>query len=341
VKISPAKVEQFLRSINPELYGVLVFGPDDGLVRERSDSLARLIVPDLNDPFRIGELTTDRIRNEPALLTDEISANALTGGRRIVRIRDASDELTGNLESVIDSWSGDTLIIMQAGNLSPQSTLRKLAEGSDKVAAIPCYTDDALGLERIIRETLNEANISIEPNTVNWLTSRLGVDRAVSRQELEKLSIYAGHEGRIEIYDAISCAGDSSVQSLENLVFAAADGDRVELDRSISQALQDGIPAITVLRTMVGHLNRLHIVTTKMAAGENVERAMKSLRPPVFFKFENRFRNQLVFWRPDRICRAIELILDAEYRCKLTSVPEAALCGRTLLQVSTFSRQNR
>ena len=341
MKISPAKVEQFLRSIDPELYGVLVYGPDEGLVRERSESLARLIVSDLNDPFQIGELTTHRIRNEPALLADEILANALTGGRRIVRIRDASDELTGNLESVIDSWSGDTLLIMQAGNLSPQSTLRKLAEGSNKVAAIPCYADDALGLERIILETLNEANISIEPNTVNWLISRLGVDRAVSRQELEKLSIYAGHAGRIEIYDAISCVGDSSAQSLENLVFAAADGDRVELDRSITQALQDGISAISVLRTMVAHLNRLHIVTTKVAAGENVERAMKSLRPPIFFKLENRFRNQLISWRPDRICQAIELILDAEYRCKLASVPEAALCGRTLLQVSTFSRQDR
>mgnify|MGYP003340380061 CR=1 FL=1 len=57
MKLDSRSIPGFLASPDPEIRAVLLYGPDEGKVRERGADLARKIVPDLNDPFRIAEFT--------------------------------------------------------------------------------------------------------------------------------------------------------------------------------------------------------------------------------------------------------------------------------------------
>ena len=75
-----------------KLTAALVFGPDQGLVRERADALAKTVVPDLNDPFRVAEIEKRRAGTDPARLFDEAAAISMIGGRRVVRVRGASND---------------------------------------------------------------------------------------------------------------------------------------------------------------------------------------------------------------------------------------------------------
>ena len=81
----------FCRNPTPHVRVVLLYGPDAGLVRERADVLAKKIVPDVQDPFRVALLTGAMITEDPARLLDEMAAQALGGGRRLVRIQHAVD----------------------------------------------------------------------------------------------------------------------------------------------------------------------------------------------------------------------------------------------------------
>ncbi len=70
---------------------MLVFGPDRGLVTERANRLAKSVVPDLTDPFRVSDLDEGTLDSDPARLADEAQALSMTGGRRVVRVRGAGN----------------------------------------------------------------------------------------------------------------------------------------------------------------------------------------------------------------------------------------------------------
>ena len=88
-----ARPESFLRAPDFGLLAVLVYGPDSGLVRERALDLAKGVVPDLTDPFRAVEITADALTGDSARLADEVAAIAMTGGRRVVIVREAGDRI--------------------------------------------------------------------------------------------------------------------------------------------------------------------------------------------------------------------------------------------------------
>ena len=71
MKIAPRQVERFLRAPDPKTPVVLVYGPDEGLVRERVDLLIKSVLDDPGDPFRSSDLSADLIKSDPAALLDE------------------------------------------------------------------------------------------------------------------------------------------------------------------------------------------------------------------------------------------------------------------------------
>src|SRR4029079_1368979 len=93
MKLAAAQISGFLQKPDPATRVVLIYGPDSGLVRERADVLAKKTVPHLGDPFRVAGLTSTIIADDHARLADEMAAQALGGGRRLVRITPATDAI--------------------------------------------------------------------------------------------------------------------------------------------------------------------------------------------------------------------------------------------------------
>ena len=176
----------------PRICGVaLVFGPDAGLVQERAEKLLKTVVPDLTDPFNVADLSEAVLLADPARLADEAAAISMMGGRRVVRVRGAGNDLAELFEHFLDDPPGDALVVVEAGDLAKGAALRKLFEGDDKAAAIACYADNARDLEDVVRDALRAEGLSIAPDALDDAVSRLGSDRGVTRRELEKLALYA------------------------------------------------------------------------------------------------------------------------------------------------------
>ena len=341
MKVPANKAEEFIRSPPPNLRVALIYGPDEGLVRERAVMLGSVIVPDLSDPFIVTELSSADLTGDPARLPDEVAAIALTGGRRLIRIRDAVDSIAPSVKTILENETSDTVTVLQAGQLNPRSLLRKLIESHMAGAAIPCYIDDDVSLERVIHQTLTKHNVTISPEASTWLIGRLGSDRAVSRGEAEKLALFGGTGSHLDLQATMACIGDSAADSLDELINAAADGDSNAVDVGILRCFQAGTSAVGILRAMTRHLIRLEAAGIRIKNGENAGAVLKSLRPPIFFKLERRFRNQLSIWHSTALGRALQLTLDAELNCKRAGIPEDPVCGRALLQIASLARQQR
>lgn len=177
-------------------------------------------------------------------------------------------------------------------------------------------------------------DVSMAPEAFSLLVELLGSDRLVSRSELEKLALYVGAAKRITLSDVQACIGDNAAASLDNIIFAAFSGERHALNKELQRSFFEDAPPVTVLRAAARHLQRLHLAAALMAKGYTASQAMKALKPPVFYKQESGFSNQLRLWNNNKITQAFELIINAELDCKTTGMPDQALCGRTLMRIA-------
>lgn len=339
MKIPAARADGFAARPDPAARAVLLYGPDAGLVRERADRLARTVVEDLGDPFRVGELSAATIKDDPARLADEAAALALTGGRRVVRVRDATDGLTDPFEHLLGHFIGEALVVVEAGDLEARSRLRKLFEAADNAAAIACYVEAGADLQRFILEALRERSLGASDDAMEFLVEHLGGDRKVTRGELEKLALYVGTSTkRVTLDDAIACVGDSAALALDDVALSAFAGDGETLATALARAGSEAINAVAVLRAAQRHAQRLHQAAALVAGGMAADAAVKSLRPPVFFKVASAFQSQLRLWSPRRLAQILERLVDAEARCKTTGMPADAVCGQALTEIALMAR---
>ena len=80
---------------------------------------------------------------------------------------------------------------------------------------------------------------------------------------------------------------------------------------------------------------RLYEARARMEGeGKSADEAMKSLRPPVFFKQENAFRNQLRRFNPRTLECALALLLKAEAQSKSTGTPAELIAEKALRDLS-------
>jgi DNA polymerase-3 subunit delta len=135
--VKPAESERIIARFPADFIAALLFGPDQGLVRERAERLVTTIVPDLRDPFRIAEIDGAGLLEDPAWLDAEVSAISMTGGRRVVRVRAAGNALARTFKSLLAGLRSDALVVAEAGDLARDSSLRELFEEASNAAAIP------------------------------------------------------------------------------------------------------------------------------------------------------------------------------------------------------------
>jgi DNA polymerase-3 subunit delta len=342
MKIPPARADGFAAAPDAAIKAVLVYGPDAGLVRERVDKLCRAVAGSLDDPFRFAEIPANALRDDPARLADEAAAIAMTGGRRAIRVPNASDLLAPAIGSFLESPMGDALIVIEGGDLQSRSRLRTLFEGADNAAALACYEDDARTLETLVRKTLSDAGLRAAPDALDYLVENLGGDRGVTRSELDKLLLYLGEGAKtVELEDARASIGDSAAQTIEDAVLAAADGNRKAVERSLQRAFAEGESPVAIVRAAQRHFQRLHLAASAMARGENAERAADGLKPRLFWKVRGRFISELRTWPLAGLGAALERLTAAEIACKTTGMPDEALALRCLLELAGYAERRR
>lgn len=339
MKLQGRAIESFLARPDPRVRAVLVYGPDSGLVAERADTLARGVVADLADPFRVAELPAKAVAADPARLVDEAAALSFTGGRRLIRIREADDPLAAAFAALFKAPPpGDSLIVAEAGDLGARSKLRLAFEAADAGAAVPCYVEDEQALRRVIAELLAGHGLTVDADAQAYLAANLVGDRLIARSEIEKLALYAGPQKRIGLEEVRACVGDSASLSLDDPVWAAASGDFAGVDRALGRLFGEGIGPIPVLRTAQRHFQRLHLAAAEVAAGASAEAVTAGLKPPVFFKLRPAFTAQLRRWTLPQLRQALERLTEAEADCKRSHIPDETLCSRVLFQLAILAR---
>jgi DNA polymerase-3 subunit delta len=128
--------------------------------------------------------------------------------------------------------------------------------------------------------------------------------------------------------DVQAVVGDAAGASLEDAAFAATAGDRPGADLAIERALSEGLSPIALARALLSHLHRLRQVSLLVEGGMAQAEALRTLRPPVFFKRTALFTRALSLWSAASLFEAAAETSRLELACKRTGAPDLVLARR-------------
>jgi DNA polymerase-3 subunit delta len=241
-----------------------------------------------------------------------MAALSLTGGRRVVRVRDAGDGAVGPVQAAL-AGPGEALLVLEAPGLPTRSKLRGLIDKLADAVSIGCYPAEGRALEQTIRDVLSSLRVGVEGDA---------------------LALFVGPGGRVDIAAARECVGDLAGLSLEDALFAATAGEVGAADRALELAVAEGAVAVQVARAGLMHVQRLQRARAAMAEGASVGDAARAVRPPLFFRRQQAFMQALTLWTPTALEWAALRFWEAERLCKRTGTPGETIARNAVAGVA-------
>ena len=333
MKVAGRSVAAILRD-PASLAGVLLYGEDGGLVRERAQQLVQSVLGGVADPFRSSTL----LREEHSRLREEVMSLPLGGGRRVIRVQEATDTLGAVLQPLV-TYKSNAFVVLEAAALPPRSKLRVMAETLPDWAAIACYAETGNALAGQIRQVLTAAGLGIEPHALEFLTEEL-VETTRRGSELEKLILYVGSPGLIDYETAVACCASQINASLAGAVSAALAGEPVTCDRLLGELEREGTTGPGLLAVLSGQVHRLAKVRAMIAAGQSPEEACRSLIPPVYPRQLPALLQEVQQWTAPALRQLGQMLREADIACKKAGSRDFAIAARLLLTIAARARKS-
>lgn len=337
VAVKAHQAASFLKSPDPRIPAFLFYGTDAGLISERAHTLAHAIARRDTPPGEILRFDDADLDDDPDRLIVELGTVPMFGGRKIVRASAGRRINAAYLKSMVQDGALAGTLIVEGGNLKPDDALRALFEKSPHAAAVACYGDEAADLDDLVRQVLESHKLSIEPEAREMLLSRLGADRALSRNEIEKLALFASHKGGITLDDVEMVVGDAAELALDRIPNAAAAGDGATAAAECDRWVASGESPQAVIAALQRHFQKLHRVRAAIDQGRPFDDAVRLLRPPLHFKQKGAFSVQCRAWSLDRLTRALHGIATAAKAARLSPLLESALTERLVLDIARLA----
>jgi DNA polymerase-3 subunit delta len=318
---------------------ILLYGPDAGLVRERAEALLASAVDDPNDPFSLVRLDGDELSAEPSRLVDEALTVPLFGGRRAIRVRAGSHSFASGIDTLAETPLKDCRIVIEAGDLRPESPLRKACERAKTAVAIGCYPDTERDLSKLIDDELRAASLRIAPDARASLMALLGGDRQASRNELRKLTLFAHGEGEVTLDHVMAVVADASELKLDPIVDGAFAGKPDLVESEFAKALVAGTYPGVIILSAQRQAAWLHKSALAVAEGTPAASLLESGYPRVHFSRKPMVETALRNLSPARLAAIIDQLATAAFDMRKQPSLASAIAQRTLLSIAVNARR--
>tara|TARA_Y100000022_G_scaffold91981_1_gene79453 strand:- start:5626 stop:6630 length:1005 start_codon:yes stop_codon:yes gene_type:complete len=236
--------------------------------------------------------------------------------------QNSQDDIFGNKKSLIFSLndlkvSSEIIKLITSQNLNIQNIIfktgpiqkglkiRKYFEDSPDCLIIPCYEDSLLEKKEVIMSIFNNEKIEINPRHTDMLASLLSNERLSLTNEINKLVIYM-KATKNDFFNALSILIDNNSQDLNNLVYLLASKKRNDFWKKFLKVQTTFSDEVKFINIFSKHLEKILFVKDKILLGSTPGNAMRSLRPPIFFKQEEVFLSQLNLWNSRNLRKIIK-----------------------------------
>lgn len=318
---------------------ILLYGYDEAGSRALADRLGKALGPDAE---RI-DMTGAQIKADPALLADEAGAISLFGSPRYIRIEPVGDDIADAIAALADQPPGGNPIVAVGGALRKDSKLVKLVGSDPQMLGCASFVPEGKEADMLASTLAREAGLQVTTDVARRLAIACNGDRAILAREIEKLALYAdadpAHPREIG-HDALDALGAATEEGdMGQLVNAVLEGQLERIDAELAQLATQGIEGIPILRALLRRLHQLAAFRAEMAAGKSLDSVMASSGRSLFWRDKDAIQRQLPGWRPERLARAIERLVETERALKASGSPGPVIFDEELLAIGRAARR--
>ncbi len=354
MKLQAYKVAGFVSTLTPATTPalILVYGPDQGGVRETSKAIVAKFLGTDYDPLQYVGFTDTQLAGQPGMVADEAAALPMFGDHKLVLVSGAGGAAPEAAELYLEKGGempsaslGASLVIFEGGNLKPSAPLRKLAEAHPHAMALPCYPLEARDIAKLVRAFLEKENYRIEAQALDMIAARLGTDRGIIQRELERLVLFKGPldknatAGMISVDDVDAALADQTQAGFDRLIDNVALGRLDAADRALARLSEAGTHPASALVPMRLHFQTLHLALGLMEKGTPPTQALSAFKPPLNFRRKPMVEEQFRLWSARKCARALTILNEAEATCRGAATGLShAHAGQALLRIARAAR---
>ena len=268
---------------------------------------------------------------------NNILSKSFFENEKLIIISRVSDKIKEIMEEIIDKKIEDLTIVLNSSILDKKSKLRSFFEKNKDTICIPFYEDNNQTLMSIINNFFREKKISISQQAINVIVERCRGDRQNLHNELQKIKYFLIDRNKINMEDLLkltNLAENYNVGELINYCLAKNKKKTVHILNENNYSLED---CILVIRTFLIKTKRLLKLSEGMQHEKNIDNAISSFRPPIFWKDKEIVKLQIKKWSLKNIKNLVYKINETELLIKKNSGSSINILSDFIIEQVTMS----
>ena len=313
------KFFELKKNLKSNINFYLLYGPNSGLIEE---TINNTLKPNLS--INIFNYDESEILSNLDEFKDGIFSKSFFDKDKLIIINRATDKILHIIEEIIDKDIKDLKIIIKSGVLEKKSKLRKFFETNKSVIIIPFYEDNYQSLTSIAQIFFREKKIGISAQNINYIAERAKGNRINLNNELEKIENYCQKKKSIEFSEITKLTNLSEnydISELVNQCIAQNKRKTLHILNENNSVFEDNI---LILKTFLYKLKRLKKLKNQLKITNNIDSAISSYKPPIFWMEKDLIKQQLKIWSLSKIKLLITQVNDLELLVKKNS--EISIC---------------
>ena len=311
----------------------LFYGENEGLKKEIIESNFKN-----NYPKKTFYYDESEVLNNKGNFFEEILSKSFFENEKLIIISRSTDKITSIIEEILEKKIDDLVLILNSGSLEKRSKLRLLFEKNKEIICIAFYEDNNQTLSSLASQFFRNNKIQISQQAINLIINRCRGDRQNLKNELNKIESFIKNKKRIEISEILqltNLAENYSVTELVDNCLAKNKNKTLNILNENNYNLED---CIIVIRTMLAKSKRLLKLFQEIKISNNIDSAISSIKPPIFWKDKQIVKDQINKWSHKKIELLIFRINEIELLIKKnSSISLSVLSDFIIEQASTAS----
>jgi len=305
-----------------------LFGNDEGLIHYSRQKIAKTFDPSAEHTSRY---SYKEHKGNMQSVTDQAKACSLFGDLKVIII----DEISGNVpEKLLELFQKEesAIYILQAASIKKTSKLFKyFNEKRQDVLTAQCYQLEMRDIAKFAVEFMQKRGKTLSFENAALLASLLPPNLMMIERELEKLEIYAFNKPEISTEDINKVTDGGALLNIDEIFFnfVTNPAKSVKLLESMVESSDNMGDLILLLRSMQNLAKKLISMKIMLQNGDKFESAIMRLKPPVFFKFREKFTHLLKITQLGQLKSVLSQLNQLEKKVKLSS-------GNTLDHVGSY-----
>ncbi len=257
----------------------------------------------------------EEILKDQNIFLSKVNNLSLFEKKKVFIVNQANDKFLPFLE-ILGNVDENQKFFIFADILEKKSKIRNYYEKSKDCAIVACYMDNEISIKKIIHNRLKGFQ-GLTAQNINLILDNCNLDRVKVNNELEKIISYFQNKKldteKLEVLLNTKINDDFNLLKDEALM-----GNKTKTNTLLCNTVIDLDKFIFYLNLINQRLTKLKEIN-KLSVNSNLEEALKTLKPPIFWKDKPNILAQLKKWDEQKINSILSNTYDIEKKVKTNS----------------------